>query len=156
MNNRGVTLITVIIMISVILILSAIFVSTSLESLEEAKKAERKTEIYQLHLAVMDRYTMYEKNQGNISLIGTLAKSKWTTASECLNEILSTVDFSELESGEKAKKIEKITNEIARDYDEYVMLVNSGDVTRLGVDKVSGATYIVDYYTGSVYGPIEE
>lgn len=156
MENKGITLITVIVMISVILILSAIFLSTGMESLEESKKAEKENEIHQIKLAVVDRYTSYEKNDGSVSLIGTSAKNKWATSSECVNSIIPTLDFSSLSSDDKESKINRITSDITRDYDEFVMLINSGDMARLGVDKASDSLYVVDYYTGSVYGPIEE
>ena len=40
MNNKGVTIITLIVTILVILILSSIFVSVGLDSLKEAKESE--------------------------------------------------------------------------------------------------------------------
>ena len=132
------------------------FAISGLDSLEEAKEAEIKNEMYQLKQAVVNKYTSYEKNDGDISLIGSLAKNNWSTSSECIEKIRPTLDFSDLDSDEQEKKLERISGDIARDYDEFVMIVNSGDMTRLGIDKVSGATYIVNYYTGSVYGPIDE
>ena len=153
-KNRGVTIITLIVMIAVILILTSIFIAAGLNSLEEAKEAEIQNEIYQLKQAVVNRYTSYEKNEGDIALIGTLAKNNWTV-SECVDKIIPTLVLDTETQEEKENKINKITNEITRDYDKYVMLLDSADRTTLGLENASDNIYLVNYYMGSVYGPIE-
>lgn len=156
-KNNGVSLITLIVMIAVVLILSSIFISTGLDALKESKNSEVKNEIYQLKQAVVNKYTSYEKNNGNVILVGTLAKNKWTNYSECITEIYKTLEFDKETEAEKEAKRAKISGDIARDYDTFVKLIYSGDMAKLGLESFSDENvYIVDYYTGSVYGPISE
>lgn len=156
MKNNGVTIITLIVMITVIIILTSIFIATGLDSLNEAKNAEVKNEIYQLKQAVVNRYTSYEKNNGNIALHGTLARNRWTDSEDCLEEVIASLTYENETVEEKASVEARIRNEIARDYDKFVMLVDSGDRINLGLENSSDNVYVVNYYTGAVYGPIEE
>lgn len=155
MENKGITIIALIVMIAVIIILTSIFVATGIDSLNESKKAEIQNEIYQLKQAVVNRYASYEKNDGNISLIGTSATAKWAEADMCVNDVISTLTFEDETEDEKQLKIGRIANEITRDYDKFVKLVDSDDRISLGLENTSNNLYLVNYYTGSVYGPIK-
>lgn len=156
MKNKGITIITLIVMITVIIILTSVFMATTLDSLNETENTGRKNEIYQLKEAVINRYTSYEKNNGNVILVGTLAKNKYPSPTDCVDKITPTLSFDSATQEEKNNKINKISNEITRDYDSFVMIVDSGDRIKLGLENSSDYIYIVNYYTGSVYGPIEE
>ena len=156
MKNKGITIITLIVMITVIIILTSVFIATGLDSLNEAKNTEKKNEIYLLKEAVINRYTSYEKNNGNVILVGTLAKNKYPSLTDCIDKIIPTLSLDNATPEEKNDKINKISNEITRDYDKFVMIVDSGDRIKLGLENSSDYIYIVNYYTGSIYGPIEE
>lgn len=155
MKNKGITIITLIVTIAVIIILTSIFIATGLDSLKEAKNTEIKNEIYQLKQAVVNRYTSYEKNDGDIALFGTLAENHDDIDSfeDCMAKIKATLSSDEDDNLEK--KFERISGEIARDYKKFVMVVDSEDRVKLGMENSSDNVYIVNYYTGSVYGPIE-
>ena len=158
MKNSGITLITLVVMIAVIIILTSIFMASGLDSLNEAKNTEIKNEIYQLSQAVSNRYTSYEKNDGNIVLHGTLAKnvSDFDDVDKCMDKITSALKFDEDETQEDRQgKINRINSEITRDYEKFVMVIDANDRVKLGMENSTDNIYIVDYFTGSVYGPIE-
>lgn len=155
MNNKGVTIITLIVTILVILILSSIFISVGLDSLNEAKETEIKNEMYQLKQAVINKYTSYEKNDGKIALVGTSALSKWGNKNECIEKVIATLQYEDESMDEIERRKARVSGEIARDYDEFVMLIDSDARVKLGLENSSDNVYIVNYYTGSVYGPIE-
>lgn len=157
-NNSGISLITLVITIIVMIILTSIFVSTGLNSLNEAKDSEVKNEIYNLKQAVVTKFTSYQKNDENVTLIGTYAKSKWPDSSDCIDKVIPTLEYDEEDTpDDKIAKAERVSNSIKADYDEYVMIIKSEDMKKLGLDSVSEKNvYIVDYYMGAVYGPIEE
>lgn len=157
-NNQGISLITLVITIIVMIILTSIFVSTGLSSLNEVKDSEIKNEMYNLKQAVVNRFTSYQKNDGNVTLIGTYAKSVWPDSDECIDKVIPTLEYDDTDTSEdKIAKAEKVSNSIKADYDEYVMIVKSGDMEKLGLDSVSEKNvYVVDYLMGAVYGPIEE
>ncbi len=155
-NNKGISLITLILTIIVILILTAIFLSTGLDSIFEAKGSKNANEIAQLKSAISDRFNSYLKNEDTVALTGKLAKNTYTT-DECINKIISTLDFEKATDEEKETQKNKISNNISRDYEKYVMIIESGDMAQLGLENYSKTNrYIVDYYTGMVYGPIAD
>lgn len=157
-DNSGISLITIVVTIVVMIILTSIFISTGLSSLNEVKDSEIKNEMYNLKQAVVTRFTSYQKNDGNVTLIGTYAKSKWPDSNDCIDKVIPTLEYDEEDTADdKIAKAEKVSNSIKADYDEYVMIIKSEDMKKLGLDSVSDKNvYIVDYYLGAVYGPIEE
>lgn len=158
-NNKGISLITLILTIIVILILTAIFVSSGLDSIFEAKGSKNANEIAQLKSAVADRFNSYLKNEDTVALVGKLAKNteSYNTVDECVNKIISTLDFEKATDEEKNAEKNRISNNISRDYEKYVMIIESGDMAQLGLENYSKTNrYIVDYYTGAVYGPISD
>lgn len=155
-NNEGISLIALVMMIIVILILTAIFVSSGLDSIFEAKSSKNANEIAQLKNAIADRFNSYLKNEDTVTLIGTPAKTKYSTE-QCVNKIISSLDYEKVTQEEKNADVSKITNNIERDFDTYVMIISSGDMAKLGLENYSKVNnYIVDYYTGMVYGPISD
>lgn len=155
-SNKGISLISLVIMIIVILILTAIFVSSGLDSVFEAKNSKNSNEIAQLKTAVVNRFNSYLKNEDTVTLIGRLAKNTYTTE-ECVNKIISTLDFEKSTQEQKNLETSRITSNITRDFEDYVMIIESGDMSKLGLENYSKTNrYIVDYYTGAVYGPISD
>lgn len=157
-KNRGITIITLVITITVILILTSIFIATGIDALNESKKAEIENEIYQLKQAISARYTSYIKNDGDISLLGDSPNNKWVNADECINTVISVLRFEDdLSPEDEEAKKQKVRDEILRDYNTYVKIIDSGDKLKLGLENYSDdKVYVVDYFTGSVYGPINE
>lgn len=154
-TNNGVTLITVIVMIIIIIILASVFIATGLDSLNETKKGKVINETYQIKEAISDEYTNFLKNLDTATLIGTLAKTKWSNPDDCINKIKASLNDEDFENAEdRSKKETKIEDDIKRDYDQYVMIIDSKDKQKLGLENYSeDMIYIVNYNTNSVYGP---
>ena len=158
-NKNGITLISLIFTIIVLLVLTSIFIATSLNALNEAESSEIQAEIHALEEATLERYTSYLKNNqsSNVVLVGISPTTRWSSAEECVTEILTLVDFSKMTSTQdKTDKINKITADITRDYDEYVKLISQSEALRLGVTQFSeDNVYVVDYFNSTVYGPLK-
>lgn len=153
-SNKGITLITLIIIIIVLIILTSIFVATSLKALDETRDTEIQNEINVLEQAISSRYVSYINSNGQDVLVGQ--DPIWETYSECVEEIYKTIDFNDMEPNDALAKKSRISREIQRDYDTYVKMVGSGDAALLGIEQFSkDDTFVVDYYTSRVYGPIE-
>ncbi len=155
MKNNGISLIVLIITIVVIIILTAIFVATGLDALNEAKKSKTENEIAQIKKAIQNEYVDYLRNENQFNLTGSLAKNKWSNSNDCINVIISSLDIDDTE--EKNLKIEKIKKEIPRDYNKFVKIIESGDMLKLGLENFSDDnSYIVNYNTNEVYGPLNK
>lgn len=153
-TNKGITLITLIIIIIVLIILTSIFIATSLKALNETRDTEIQNEIGVLEQAISERFLSYENSNGSSTLIGS--NPIWATPEECAEVICQTIDFSNIAPDDVIAKKTRIAKEIARDYDLYVKMIGSGDAALLGIEQFSkDDTFVVDYYTARVYGPIE-
>ena len=149
-NNKGITLIALIIMIIVLLILTSIFVATSLDALNETEKSEIQSEMHALEQAVSERYTSYIKNgeSSRVELVGLTPI--WPTASECVGAIKVAMKY------EDSDRINRVSGEISRDYEKYVKIIDANEAKKLGIDNLNkDYQYVVDYYTSAVYGPIK-
>ena len=157
-NKSGITLVTLIFMVIILLILASIFIAASLKALDETKKTEDQVEIHALEEAILERYASYVTNDKNVNvtLVGTSPSTKWASSTECVEAIVKTIDFSKVSSGDQESKKAKISREIIRDYDTYVKLISKSEAKNLGVEQFTeGKVYVVNYYTGSVYGPVQ-
>lgn len=153
-KNDGITLITLVVMIIIMIILASIFVATGLNALNEVQNSKNQTEIHAIEEAISARFTSYLKNDKNVSLVGS--EPIWSSASECVEKIYQSVDFSGLSSGDIELKKTKIRNDITRDYHDYVRMIASGDARILDIEPFSDkSVYVVDYYTSTAYGPIQ-
>lgn len=155
-DNKGITIITLVITIIILIILASIYITTSLNALDETRDAEITSEMHSLEEAILVRYTSYIKNDKNISLIGSPPSSRWSNSGDCYNEIINYVSYDGLSTEEASQKRAKILSDIDRDYDEYVKIITYSDAIRLGLNTfLQDSIYLVDYYTTSVYGPLE-
>ena len=154
-KNNGVTLITVIVMVIIIIILASIFMANGLNSITQTKEGKIKYEKSQIKEAIADEYTNFIKNSDTATLIGTSAKSKWENSEDCISKIKSSLSDEDYENAEERAKAEsKIESDIKRDYEKYVMIIDSTDKQKLGLENFSeNYIYIVNYNTNSVYGP---
>lgn len=155
-KNKGITLLSVVITITATIILAAIFVSAGLDTLEESKVARINNEIGELKRAIATKYTLYNESNGEILLPGTPASTKWANPADCAEVAISTIDFLEYTATEQQLKSNIVRNEISRDYEFFVKVVSSKDAEDLGAENITSENkYIINYNTGSVYGPIK-
>jgi len=158
-NNRGITLITLIYMIIIILILTSIFIATSLNSLEEARNSEIENELHVLEQAINERFVSYIKNDKslNVQLTGNSPSANGLSETDCVNIAIECTDYTDYSTEDIAKKKQKISDDISRDYDDYVKIISKSEAKALGIEPFSEENiYMVDYYTAKAYGPINK
>ncbi|MBQ9267643.1 MAG: type II secretion system protein [Clostridia bacterium] len=126
-DNRGITLITLIVTIIVMIILAAIGIRVGTESIDTTAEARITNEKKEIETVALERGANYLVNDSAYPLVGSEV---------LLSEI---ADISELDS-----------NDI-----DYIRKVNRADLQSLGVKNTTGNSYIVDYLTGIVYGPVK-
>lgn len=145
-NNKGISLITVIVTIVIMIILISIVVSSSIDSVEETNLTKIENEIKNLKDAVSVRMANYERNKTLYPMIGEKLEGK-------VFEYIPTI--ANLESGEVSNIISKITNNYNNGNQDYYRLVGRVDAEKIGVEGIDIAhRYIVDYYECEVYGPV--
>lgn len=145
-NNKGISLITLVITIVIMVILISVVMSSGIESVKEANLTKIDNEIKSLKEAVNDRLVNYERNENLYPLIGV-------KVGESVFDYIRTIE--NLSSNE----INEIISEISSNYNdetmEYYRLVGKEDAIKLGVENIDVEhSYIVDYYNCKVYGPV--
>ena len=140
-NNRGISLITLTIMIVVMLILASIVMNSGIDSIDEANDAKIATEISKLKEAVSKRMTDNARNSSAYPFVGRK-----------VDDIVGYAYFIETMSN---GDLQKFIATVDEDSIDYMRVVDCIDAANLGVSGVSEDHYfIVDYYNGKVYGII--
>lgn len=140
-NNKGISLITLTVMIIVMIILASIAYSSSFETIEETGDTKVAVEKEKIKEAVSKRMVENAKNPAAYPLIGDKVDDIVAYAS-CI-ESMSNGD------------LQRFTESINDESIEYMRVIDCNDAANLGVGSVSEDHYfIVDYYSGKVYGII--
>lgn len=130
-NNKGITLIALIITIVVLSILSSIVIISVKEKngiQKEAKDSKKLLELQEVQQAVLETYIKYKQTENTDYLIGIQCNSK------------SDINTY---AGEEAKILKD------SEYTNYYILKDEEDFKKIGIDRVSDF-YIVNYTTGEV------
>lgn len=142
MQKSGVTMINLVITILVIIILVAIVLSTGMLSITETEQVRNELELRNLKDAVAARMVNNEKNPEKYPFIG--------------NKIDDLMEFLKNVDGLSYEDIESITNNLTPERLYYYRIIDSNSATLLGVESIAKTHYyIIDYYTGNVYGYID-
>ena len=140
MKKSGISLISVVIMVVIMLILASVAMSSGMDSVEESRKTKIDVEISEIKKAVANKIIEIETNP-----TAGMPGQKITDVIEYVYYI-EDMDNSELES---------FLSEVNEDKIDYYRLVDSISAAALGVASVQeDHYYIVDYYIGKVYGPV--
>lgn len=126
-DNRGISLITLIITIIIMIILAAIGIRIATDGIDSTAEARIINEKKELETAIIDRFANNAVNEESFPLLGS---------------VLSASELSDISD----IKIEDI---------DYIRKVNKSDIQSLGVKNTTGRSYVVDYLAGAVFGPIE-
>ena len=126
-NDKGISLIALVVTIIAIIIISAIFVRLSTSSISLSEEAKISNERKEIESAITNRFADYAINKNAYPLVG-----KEVTISE-----ISSIDGIN-------------TNDI-----EYIRKINQADIQGMSIKNTTGYEYIVDYLTGKVFGPIK-
>ena len=146
-NNKGISLITLIVTIVVMIILASIIISSSLDSVEETNITKINNEIKDLKIAVGNRIANYERNNTLYPMVGKKVE-------DSLYEYIRSIETLTLD--EINEIIDKLSTVYSEKTKEYYRLVGKKEAEILGVEGVDGEHYyVVDYYECEVYGPVE-
>ena len=145
-NNKGVSLVSLVITIVVMLVILSITLSSSLQSVEETNLTKIENEIRDLKDAVNDRLANYQRNPMTYPIIGE-------KVGDNIFEYIRSIET--LESNEISEIIEQISVTYSVENADYYRLVGRTEAEKLGVENIDAKHfYIVDYYDCDVYGPI--
>lgn len=150
-NERGITLIALIITVIVLIIITGIFIGNVSDNKDSVDKSKKEVALYELHeieQAILERDTKYKQTNVDANLLGT--KISWSDASNYLNAIVL--------------KTSKPLNLLGLDYDKlgnqpaniYYYKLNADDLEKLGLHNVKeNSEYIVNYSTGEVWDNVK-
>ena len=145
-DNKGISLIMLVISFVIMILLISIIVNTSLNSVEEVETVKIEDEIRNLTDAVNDRIINNERNSIQYPLVGSKVEE---------DVFLYIRSIKTLDSSEITKIISKINENYSDKTKDLFRLVGNIEAQRLGVKNVDpDHYYIVDYNTGDVYGPV--
>ena len=139
-KNSGISLITVVIMVIIMIILAGIAMSSGIESVNEANDTKVAVEISEIKKAVANKMIEIEKS----STVGMPGQK--------IDDVVEYIYYVDEMSNEELQEfLENVDEERA----DYYRLLDSVSAAALGVSSVqSDHYYIVDYYTGNVYGTV--
>ena len=129
LNNKGITIIALIITIIVLLIIASISINASLQGVEQTQENQLISELKMVQHAVLERYTKYSLTKDESLLVG---------------EKLDTLP--EIPGNDQSWQMEPQSD---NPESRYYKLAPS-DLNKLGIDKVED-TYVVNYKTGEVF-----
>lgn len=140
MKNSGISLLSVVIMVVIIVLLAGIVLSNGMDSVGEATDTKVAVEISEIKKAVADRMIEIETD----STVGMPGQK--------VEDIIEYVYYVE---DMTANEIQDFIQSVDSESQEYFRIVDSISAAALGVSSVQEDHYfIVDYYTGKVYGTI--
>lgn len=140
MKNSGISLLSVVIMVVIIVLLAGIVLSNGMDSVSEATDTKVAVEISEIKKAVADRMIEIETD----STVGMPGQK--------VEDIIEYIYYVE---DMTANEIQDFIQSVDSESQEYFRIVDSISAAALGVSSVQEDHYfIVDYYTGKVYGTI--
>ncbi len=140
MKNSGISLLSVVIMVVIIIILAGIVLSNGMDSVNEATDTKIAVEISEIKKAVADRMIEIETD----STIGMPGQ-----------KVEDIIEYAYYIDKMSATELQDFIQSVDSESQEYFRIVDSISAVALGVSSVQEDHYfIVDYYTGKVYGTI--
>lgn len=142
-NQRGVSLVVLIITIVVMIILAMIALRVGTTGIDTAQNTKIRTEMRELEKAVTKRFSNNAINEDAYPLLG-----KKVTVEEIMELIEKDINYN-------SENVNYKEETISRDID-YIRKLSSSNVGSLGIKNTTGYSYIVNYISGKIYGPIGE
>ncbi len=141
LNNKGISLITLVVTIIVMLILASIVYSSGFQSVEETTETKIAVERKKIMEAVSKRMVDNARNPSAYPLIG--------------KKVEDIVGYAYYIDGMTNSELQDFIESVTEETIDYMRVVDSISAATLGVNGVPETSYyIVDYYTGKVYGSI--
>ena len=158
MNNKGINLIALVIMIIVMIIVASIAYKNSFDAQEKAMVARNKEERMNVTHAIQNRFGEYVTN-GTISpLSGVIIPEENDTIDKMYEYIKMYLKTKgKLSTDEREEFENDIMNLLKENKDnlEYTRVLEHSHLLELGVENLpTDAMYVVNYYGMTVVGPI--
>lgn len=141
-NNKGVSMITLVITIVIMVIMISIILNSSIDSIEETNVTKIENEVRMLKEAVNVRITNHERNENLYPLIG---------------EKVGDEIYNKLKNIEGIEP--SVINELnySAETEDLYRVIDAADAKQLGVDGIDVEhRYILDYNDCEVYGPLKD
>ena len=134
-ENKGITIIALVVTIVVLLILASVTINGVIQGVDESEENKLLSELSMVQHAVTQRYTKYELTKDRDVLVGTKIQTS------TLENVPNTINW-------KVTQFDEINNP-EREY----YRVNKSDLVKLGLsgDDKTDSSYVVNYSTGEVY-----
>ncbi len=153
-ENKGITLIALIVTIVVLLIIAGISINMGITGVDQAGENRLITELEKVQHAVTERYTKYKLTKDTSMLVGTIVDNLPTLPTK-ENEN-KTIKWKVLQFSDSTDT--EIKNKILQERKYYRL--SSSDLSKLGLtggtDEYKGSSYIVNYYSGEVYDEVQK
>lgn len=152
-NQKGISMITLVITIIVMIILASIVYVVGNDGRETAEHAKYENEKKLIQEAMQSRYATYMRNPNAGSLEGTILENT-------LTEIVTQLEEMERNTLDSNEVRDEITSFLDKNslHPECSRIINYNDMLSLGITNVTSTTnysYIANYYTLDVIGPIK-
>ena len=142
-NEKGITLIALVVTIIVLLIIASVATYTGINSIKDSKNQSYMSEVKMLQQAVLENYTKYLMTKDDMYIRGTLVQ--YSEMQTLVNSINSK------SSGEKISlKASNYSNDTSSKNPEGYYSLTQSDLKDMDVSISREDTYIVNYSTGEV------
>ena len=161
-NNKGISLISLAVMIVIMVILAAIAMWITFDTYDEGLRAKGEAERMQVANAISGRFGDYQRNNTASPLLGLVVPPENSATTEDIYEYIvekfkndgKLVTEDEIENQTLTKQIRKFVLDNAEDM-KYTRILVSTDLLELGMENTNlNAMYLVNYYSTDVVGPI--
>lgn len=141
-NNKGITLIALIITIVVLLIIAGISISGGITGIEEANDNRTMTELEKVQHAITQRYSKFELTKDTSLIVGTKIDD------------LPTIPTPTGETKAPTWKVFQVTSgaTVSTHPERKYYRLSKSDLENLGLTgNENGSSYIVNYYSGEIF-----
>jgi type II secretory pathway pseudopilin PulG len=167
-NNKGISLIALAIMIIVMIIIASIAMNAGIDSYDQAVDAKNKEERNQVSQAVNARFGDNQFNAAVSPIVGELIPSECFSypTDEQIIESAKTYLVDLFISEGRLQTQDEVTNktiqkDIQRFLEEnindmqYTRILRHNDIIELGLESITiNSIFLVNYYSADVVGPI--
>ncbi len=141
-NNKGITLIALIITIVVLLIIAGISISGGITGIEESNDNRAMTELEKVQHAITQRYSKFELTKDTSLIVGTKIDD------------LPTIPTPTGETKAPTWKVFQVTSgaTVSTHPERKYYRLSQSDLQNLGLTgSENGSSYIVNYYSGEIF-----
>ena len=138
-NDKGITLIVLIITIIVLLILAGVVIVGGISGTDNSIENRAESELNEVHHALIERYTKYQLTKDKSLLVGTMIDLS------SLTDVPNSITW-------KVTQFTSVNDSDIKNPDRKYYRLNKSDLEKLGLKgDYNNSSYIVNYYSGEAY-----